>query len=70
MIFAKNEKLVELENESKWKEAVELLRDQWYKDRHNNNSLLRLATECWYLLSIWIKVVSCIYSLKNREKKC
>jgi len=35
MIFAKNEKLVELESESKWKEAVELLRDQWYKDRHN-----------------------------------
>ncbi len=53
MIFAKNEKLVELESESKWKEAVELLRDQWYKDRHNNNSLLRLATECWYLLSNW-----------------
>lgn len=51
MLFCKIEGLADLENQKKWKEILEKLNSDWQKDINNPEILLRLASECWFILS-------------------
>ena len=53
MIFIEIQNLQELEKEHKWKQVISLLQNNWCQDRNNIDIMLRLATECWYILSNW-----------------
>ncbi len=45
--------LEDLEKQEKWEEARSLLDDEWKDDKLNSDKLLRLLSECWYVLSLW-----------------
>jgi len=45
--------LEDLEKQEKWEEARSLLDDGWRDDKLNSDKLLRLLSECWYVLSLW-----------------
>jgi hypothetical protein len=51
--FVHVEGLAELERQEKWDEARELLYKTWAKDKLNNETFIRLFSECWYLLAEW-----------------
>ena len=50
MMFSNVENLETLENKNKWKEAVDLLYNLYNNDKSPSN-FIRLASECWYVLS-------------------
>jgi hypothetical protein len=52
-IFQINLELELLESQEKWCEAKDLLYITWIIDKNNLNSLLRIGTECWYVMSYW-----------------
>lgn len=52
-MFIEIQNLQELEKEHKWKEAISLLQNKWYQDKNNIDIMLRLASECWYIMSNW-----------------
>ena len=43
----------QLEKEHKWKQVISLLKNNWCQDKNNIDIMLRLAMECWYILSNW-----------------
>ena len=45
--------LADLESQEKWEEARSLLQKNWEEDRQNSKKLVRLISECWYVLSLW-----------------
>jgi hypothetical protein len=45
--------LSELEDREKWEEARFMLYELWNADRENLDLLLRLLSECWYVLCEW-----------------
>jgi len=51
--FIKVDGLEDLEKQEKWEEARSLLDDAWQEDKLNSDKLLRLLSECWYVLSLW-----------------
>ncbi len=51
--FAEVDGLEDLEKQEKWEEARLLLDDEWKDDKLNSDKLLRLLSECWYVLSLW-----------------
>lgn len=53
MVFIEIQNLQELEKEHKWKQAIALLQSEWYQNKNNIDVMLRLATECWYIMSNW-----------------
>lgn len=53
MIFIEIQNLHQLEKEHRWEEAISLLKNKWYENKDNFDVMLRLATECWYILSNW-----------------
>lgn len=53
MIFIEIQNLQELEKEHNWKQVIALLQNNWYQDKNNIEIMLRLATECWYMMSNW-----------------
>ena len=53
LVLIEIEKLSELEQKHQWNDAVILLQNLWNKNRNNEDLLLRLATECWYLITNW-----------------
>lgn len=53
MLFIEIKNLQELEKAYKWKQAISLLQNEWHKDKNNVDIMLRLATECWYIMSNW-----------------
>lgn len=53
MVFIEIQNLQELEKERKWKQVVSLLQNKWYQDKNNIDIMLRLASECWYIMSNW-----------------
>ncbi len=42
-----------LEQEEKWEEARANLYHIWIGDMQNGDKLIRLLSECWYVLSLW-----------------
>ena len=53
MVFIEIQNLQELEKERKWEQVISLLQDKWKQDKNNTDILLRLASECWYIMSNW-----------------
>jgi len=53
MFFKKVENLEKYENSNDWGKAINLLYNNWEEDKDNPDKLLRLATECWYVLTEW-----------------
>ena len=53
MVFIEIQNLSELEKEKKWKQAIYLLKDKWNENKDDVDVILRLATECWYVMSNW-----------------
>lgn len=53
MVFIEIQNLQELEKEHKWEEVISLLQNKWYQDKNNIDIMLRLASECWYIMSNW-----------------
>ena len=51
--FIEVDGLEDLEKQEKWEEARSLLDDEWKDDKLNSDKLLRLLSECWYVLSLW-----------------
>lgn len=51
--FIKIEGLADLEQQEKWEDVRELLYRTWTGDKLNSGKLIRLLSECWYLLSGW-----------------
>ena len=51
--FLEVAELVTLEQQEKWEEARSLLFDQWNSDKNSIDKLLRMMTECWYVLVEW-----------------
>lgn len=51
--FIDVEGLIDLERQGKWEEARTLLYNLWENDRLNSDKLIRLLSECWYVLSLW-----------------
>ncbi len=51
MFFIEVEKLESFEKNNKWKNAVDLLYDNWKAEEGNADKLIRCLSECWYLLS-------------------
>jgi len=51
--FNDYELLSNLEKQGKWESARELLYDDWIADINNGERLVRLISECWYILSEW-----------------
>jgi len=47
------EGLVELEQQEKWEESRELLYGIWASDELNSGKLIRLLSECWYVMAQW-----------------
>lgn len=50
MILKFNNKIKELEEQNKWNEIVELLTNEWEKDKTDLNNYLCLGTEIWFLI--------------------
>ena len=53
MVFIEIQNLYKLEKEHKWKQIISLLQNKWYHDKNNIDIMLRLASECWYIMSNW-----------------
>ena len=53
MVFIEIQNLQKLEKEGKWEQVVSLLENKWYQDKNNIDIMLRLASECWYIMSNW-----------------
>jgi hypothetical protein len=51
--FIDVEGLIGLEKQEKWEEARTLLYNLWESDKLNSDKLIRLLSECWYVLSLW-----------------
>jgi len=51
--FVEVTELAALEKQEKWEEVRSLLFNQWNSDKNNIDRLLRLMTECWYVLVEW-----------------
>jgi len=51
--FLDVEHLETLEKQEKWNEARELLYKMWENEKLNSEKLIRLFSECWYVLSLW-----------------
>ena len=62
-IFIHDPKLETLEQEEKWIEAKDYLLELWNSDKNNVNNILRLGTECWYILAFWERL-----NIFNQEK--
>ena len=45
--------LAELEQQEKWDDVRKLLYEIWVNDKLDNGKLIRLLSECWYLLAEW-----------------
>ena len=45
--------LSDLEKQEKWEEARKMLYRTWERDKQNSEKLIRLLSECWYVLSLW-----------------
>ena len=52
-VFIEVNGLTELEHAGKWDEAKTLLYNLWDADKSNVSKLLRLISECWYVLTEW-----------------
>ena len=53
MVFIEIKNLQKLEKEHKWKQVISLLQNKWFQDKNNIDIMLRLASECWYIMSNW-----------------
>ena len=53
MFFKKIEQLESLEKKQEWEKCITLLNDAWEQNTKDGELNLRLATECWYVLSNW-----------------
>lgn len=53
MVFIEIKNLQRLEKEHKWEQAISLLKNKWCQDKNNTDIMLRLASECWYVMSNW-----------------
>ena len=53
MVFIEIQNLSELDKEKNWEKAIYLLKEKWAENKGNTDVLLRLATECWYVMSNW-----------------
>jgi len=51
--FAHVEFLADLEKQEKWEDARMLLYKKWSNEKKNSDILIRLLSECWYILSEW-----------------
>ena len=71
MFFCKIDKLKELENQNKWKVILIDLYQMWEVDRDNDEILLRLATESWFILSNFenLNIDDDVYDLAKRILK-
>ena len=59
--FINVENLFDLEKQEKWEDARKLLYKLWEGDKFNCDKLIRLFSECWYVLSLW----DCCLSKEN-----
>ncbi|MDR0890008.1 MAG: hypothetical protein LBM28_05105 [Oscillospiraceae bacterium] len=53
-----NAELERLEKNEEWRKAKDLLYHVWENDKTNLESLLRVGTECWYVLTFWERIQS------------
>jgi len=51
--FLDVEGLISLEKQERWDEARIMLYHEWCADRLSSAKLIRLLSECWYVLSLW-----------------
>jgi len=51
--FTNIEPLVYLEKQERWEKARELLYKKWINEKTHVNNLIRLLSECWYILTNW-----------------
>jgi len=74
-----------MEHSEQWEAIRQMLFDQWQKDKSNFEVLIRLASECWLVLTEWDCCINnenlvfekfknnlidtCIYGLKHFETK-
>ena len=63
--FISVEGLADLERQGKWEDARQLLHKEWTHDKLNSGKLIRLLSECWYVLSLW----DCSIYTKNLSYK-
>jgi len=57
-IFKINHELEVLEQNEEWDKARELLYNEWNTDKSDLEKLLRVGTECWYVLTYWERIKS------------
>ncbi len=53
MYFDNVENLYELEQNEQWEAIRKSLYEQWVVDKNSLGSLIRLASECWLIMSDW-----------------
>jgi len=53
MYFELVENLCEMEKGERWEAVRKLLYEQWVGDKNNLESLIRLASECWLIMTDW-----------------
>ena len=52
-VFNSNPALELLESKEEWYLAKKLLYTNWLENKNELDNLLRLGTECWYIMSYW-----------------
>ena len=51
--FINIEWLHDLEKQEKWEKIRKMLYNEWDKNKNDSDMLIRLISECWYVLSFW-----------------
>ena len=51
--FLHIEQLQEFESQEEWEQARALLYAVWSQEKSNGDKLIRLFSQCWYVLSLW-----------------
>ena len=46
-------KLEQIEQKNEWLQAKQFVYDNWRKDSNDLDKLVRVGTECWYVLTFW-----------------
>jgi len=47
-----------IEEQDRWEQARALLYEKWSNEKTNTDILIRLLSECWYILVEWDRAMS------------
>jgi hypothetical protein len=57
-VFKINQQLERFELHQDWEGARKLVYDNWISDKNDLEKLLRVGTECWYVITFWDRITT------------